>query len=69
MPRKLLLSLLGNLFLLITFSSSAFANESYFDSKQKAVVCSEPLPIFTLRENSNPSKTGESLGKCGGYKL
>jgi hypothetical protein len=64
-PKKLLSTLLGNLFLLIVFSSSSFANESHFDNKQKAVVCSEPLPIFTLRENSNPSKTQvQKLCKC-----
>jgi len=30
--------------------------ESFFDQKKKEVICAEQLPIFTLGEQSNPSK-------------
>ena len=32
------------------------AAESFFDQKKKAVICAEPLPIFTLGEKSQPTE-------------
>lgn len=109
--KSILISLVS-LILAILYSGIAHADDSYFDIKQKNVSCSQPLPIFTLGENSSPSKPqvqelcsciwkslpeggwerdtakkardnyrpnprlnefipkfGESLKKCGGYKL
>jgi hypothetical protein len=31
-------------------------SESFFDTKKKQVVCSEPLQVFTLGEKSNPKQ-------------
>lgn len=39
--------------------------EPFFDQNKKEVVCAEPLPIFTLGENSNPSpKQIKTLCSC-----
>jgi hypothetical protein len=47
------------------FSYPIVASESYFDKKERAVVCAEPLPKFTLGEKSNPSKIQvQELCKC-----
>lgn len=62
--KSILISLI-KLFLAISYSGTTLADDSYFDSKQKSVSCSQPLPIFTLGLNSNPSKVQvEELCKC-----
>ena len=40
-----------------------YAKQSYFDTKNKSVVCAEPLPEFTLSANSNPSQS-QVKGLC-----
>ena len=52
-----------SLFIFMTFNLNAA--DSYFDKSEKTVVCKEPLPIFTLGENSNPSnKQVRTLCSC-----
>jgi len=47
------------------FSSAVKAQESFFDNRQKSVTCAEPLPEFTLRADSNPTKSQvKSLCTC-----
>lgn len=50
--KKLILYLVA-----FAFSNPIVANESYFDKKDREVVCAEPLPKFTLSEKSNPSNS------------
>ena len=38
-----------------TSSTAQKPQESYFDQTKKEVVCEEPLPVFTLRYESNPN--------------
>ena len=53
------------LVLIIGFSSIGYTADSYFNKSEKAVVCKEPLPIFTLGENSNPNnKQVSKLCSC-----
>lgn len=49
--------------LLIIPSSLTYAKQSYFDTKNKSVVCAEPLPEFTLSAKSNPSPS-QVKGLC-----
>jgi len=52
-----------SLFIFMSFNLNAA--DSYFDKSEKTVVCKEPLPIFTLGENSNPSnKQVRTLCSC-----
>ena len=52
-------------FITALLSNPIAANESYFDKKDKAVICLEPLPKFTLGEKSNPSnKEVKNLCTC-----
>jgi hypothetical protein len=53
--------------LLLAFfvSLNLYADESYFDSSTKSVICLEKLPIFTLGENSRPTqKEVSTLCSC-----
>ena len=53
------------IFLLSFISLSANTADSYFNKTEEAVVCKEPLPIFTLGENSNPNnKQVSKLCSC-----
>jgi hypothetical protein len=52
------------LFLLLAINT-VFANESFFDTKNKTVNCAEPIPQFTLSHNSSPSdKQVKKLCSC-----
>ena len=55
---KYIIILLTSLFLM---SNSYSADESYFDSSTKSVICLEKLPIFTLGENSRPTQKEVSI--------
>ncbi len=65
-----ILNLLLLSLLLITTTHSSYAEkqsseQSHFDQSKKAVVCVEPLPVFTLGEKSNPTdKQVSELCSC-----
>lgn len=42
---------------LLLSTGTVKAQESYFDKRQKSVICAEPLPEFTLRAESNPTQS------------
>ena len=56
MNKKIFASLLMTIAMAATSSSAQISQESYFDQNKKEVVCAEPLPIFTLRYESNPNQ-------------
>ena len=53
-----------------TNATTPYRNRSYFDRSQRAVICREPLPEFTLNYDSSPSNSqAAALCTCIWNKL
>tara|TARA_B100000579_G_C22822730_1_gene851518 strand:+ start:1524 stop:1865 length:342 start_codon:yes stop_codon:yes gene_type:complete len=62
MNRFLLLALSAALLSPI-YAQTPYRNRSFYNKQQKAVFCKEPLPVFALDDDSNPTNT-ESAELC-----